>query len=88
MADAACAEHPELEFVLLPGGVGTARIEQRKAVCRRCLVRQECLNYALADSDLTGVWGTTTTRERREYRGQSRGNVGSRRPPVSTGNRT
>jgi hypothetical protein len=31
-------------------------------------VRQRCLDYALADSTLVGVWGGTTDRERREMR--------------------
>lgn len=64
-ADALCKEYPELEFVLIPRG---APVEPLKAVCRRCAVREECLQYALADEDLEGVWGGTSTRERREYR--------------------
>jgi WhiB family redox-sensing transcriptional regulator len=63
-ADAACREHPDLEFVLLPLGTGSVEIEQRKAICRRCLVREECLAYALADPSLDGVWGGTTKPER------------------------
>lgn len=64
MADAACAEHPELQFV---SGRGQST-EPLKAVCRGCLVRRECLDYALGDDGLQGVWGGTSTKERSEYR--------------------
>jgi WhiB family redox-sensing transcriptional regulator len=39
-----------------------------KAVCGRCLVQRECLHYALADSDLMGVWGGTSQRDRARHR--------------------
>lgn len=58
-ADAACREHPEIDFVP-PHGVSAA---PAKAVCRRCLVVAECLAYAL-EHDEVGVWGGTSTRER------------------------
>jgi WhiB family redox-sensing transcriptional regulator len=64
MADAACAEHPELRFVSSRG----EPTEPLKAICRRCLVLDECLAYALADETLQGVWGGTSTRERDAYR--------------------
>jgi len=64
MADAACAEHPELRFVSSRG----ESTEPLKAVCRRCLVLDECLAFALADESLQGVWGGTSTRERAAYR--------------------
>lgn len=38
-----------------------------KAICRECPVRFECLNYALAQN-LVGVWGGTTTEERKRLR--------------------
>jgi WhiB family redox-sensing transcriptional regulator len=67
-ADAACREHRELEFVLLPRGVQPADVERCKSVCRSCLVGRECLSHALADDTLEGVWGGTSDRERRELR--------------------
>ena len=68
-AYASCKEHTELHFV--PGRGDP--IEPLKAICRRCLVHQECLAYALADQTLVGVWGGTTERERRVITGLSRG---------------
>jgi WhiB family redox-sensing transcriptional regulator len=44
------------------------RYETAKAVCAACPVRRECLEYALEDKDLTGCWGGTDDRERREMR--------------------
>ncbi len=40
------------------------RPEAGKAVCERCPVRSECLEYAVADPDLQGLWGGTSTKER------------------------
>jgi WhiB family transcriptional regulator, redox-sensing transcriptional regulator len=31
-----------------------------QAVCARCPVRQPCLDYALANSELEGIWGGVT----------------------------
>jgi hypothetical protein len=43
----ACREHPELAW-FPPQGV---RPEAAKAVCRGCLVRAECLTFALGQPD-------------------------------------
>jgi WhiB family transcriptional regulator, redox-sensing transcriptional regulator len=39
-----------------------------KAVCRRCEVRQACLQYALEHDERFGIWGATSERERRTMR--------------------
>ncbi len=39
-----------------------------KAVCAECIVRDECLEYALANGERFGVWGGTSERERRRIR--------------------
>jgi Transcription factor WhiB len=38
------------------------------AVCRRCPVAAECLQYALENPSLKGVWGGTSERARRRMR--------------------
>jgi WhiB family redox-sensing transcriptional regulator len=38
------------------------------AVCATCVVRDECLDYAMSDIEIVGVWGGTTTEERRRIR--------------------
>jgi WhiB family transcriptional regulator, redox-sensing transcriptional regulator len=52
MVDAACREHPEVDF--FPGRGGDARPAQ--AVCRGCEVRDICLTYAQENGEC-GVWG-------------------------------
>jgi WhiB family redox-sensing transcriptional regulator len=39
-----------------------------RELCETCPVRRECLEYALADESLTGLWGGTTDTERRLIR--------------------
>jgi WhiB family redox-sensing transcriptional regulator len=64
-ADAACREHPEVSWFSSRGG------DQReaKAICKGCLVLDDCRSWALAqDPWLAGVWGGMTARERRLHR--------------------
>lgn len=61
MADAACREHPEVEFHPT-AGQPTA---PAKAVCAGCLTRSECLAYAQAEGIDHGVWGGLSALERR-----------------------
>lgn len=70
-ADAACKEHPELSWFPERGEV----VDKQKAVCAGCSVRQECLNYALSDERLFGVWGGMSTRQRRRLRAATRAGV-------------
>ena len=39
-----------------------------KNVCAGCTVRQDCLDYALDNFEMIGIWGGTTERERRRIR--------------------
>lgn len=39
-----------------------------KAICRRCPVQAPCLEYALNDPSLEGVWGGFSQRERQMLR--------------------
>jgi WhiB family transcriptional regulator, redox-sensing transcriptional regulator len=41
-----------------------------KSVCAACPVRLECLEFALPQEDLDGVWGGLNERERRRLRRQ------------------
>jgi WhiB family redox-sensing transcriptional regulator len=45
---------------------GTA--EAARAVCSTCMVRAECLDYAVSEADLGGVWGGVSARERARLR--------------------
>lgn len=42
--------------------------QYRRELCETCPVRQECLEVALADPEIVGLWGGTTERERRQMR--------------------
>jgi WhiB family redox-sensing transcriptional regulator len=39
-----------------------------KRICMACPVRQQCLDYALAQPELTGIWGGTSHRQREKIR--------------------
>ena len=43
-------------------------VADAKAVCRACEVRSECLDYALANGEIYGVWGGYAPKERRRLR--------------------
>lgn len=69
-ADALCREYPEARFFPAKGEHGVVRAA--RLVCGRCLCRDECLAFALADSTLVGVWGGTTARQRAVMRREVR----------------
>jgi WhiB family redox-sensing transcriptional regulator len=66
MRDAACLEHPEVKWI--EAELSDKRTTEAVAICSACLVRRQCLGYALADPTLVGVWGATTSLERRALR--------------------
>jgi WhiB family transcriptional regulator, redox-sensing transcriptional regulator len=58
---ALCAQaDPEAWF---PDRGGSTR--EPKAVCRRCPVRAQCLDYALENGERYGVWGGLSEQQRR-----------------------
>lgn len=54
---------------------------EAKEVCRGCVVREDCLEFAIANGEKFGIWGGMSERERRRVRRarllQSRGIVAS-----------
>ena len=44
------------------------RVAHARAICEGCPVREECLQTALADRSLHGVWGGTTQEQRERIR--------------------
>lgn len=67
--DAACRqEDPELFFPHSTDGPGALVVEQAKAVCRRCLVADTCLQFALDENIPAGIFGGLTDDERRSLR--------------------
>ena len=45
-----------------------ATVREAKQVCRDCAVREDCLEYALANCEKFGIWGGVSERERRKLR--------------------
>jgi WhiB family redox-sensing transcriptional regulator len=66
--DAACKGMSVEMFVMddTRGGGG----DEAKKVCWRCPEKQACLEYALSEPSLVGVWGGTTAKERRLIRAE------------------
>ena len=47
-----------------------ASTREAKEVCRGCVVREDCLEYALGNGEKFGIWGGLSERERRRIRRQ------------------
>jgi len=47
-----------------------ASTREAKEVCRGCVVRDDCLEYALLNGEKFGIWGGMSERERRRIRRQ------------------
>jgi WhiB family redox-sensing transcriptional regulator len=65
---AACSDpsvDPELFFPIGNTGPALLQIEEARAVCRRCDVRETCLTWALESGQDAGVWGGLSEDERR-----------------------
>jgi WhiB family redox-sensing transcriptional regulator len=66
---AACLPYPSVLFFGLDDNEAPAdrraREEQAKAICATCVVKQECLEYALTMREPYGIWGGLTEVERK-----------------------
>lgn len=58
-ADAACKEHPDVNFFPATGEPTKEALE----ICNGCLVRAECFAYAVENGE-HGIWGGTSRRQR------------------------
>jgi WhiB family redox-sensing transcriptional regulator len=45
-----------------------ASTKEAKEVCRGCVVKEDCLEYALSNGEKFGIWGGLSERERRRIR--------------------
>ncbi|MFJ9820872.1 WhiB family transcriptional regulator [Streptomyces sp. NPDC101151] len=62
---------PDLFFPIGTTGPATLQTQRAKAVCERCRVREQCLEWALETGQPVGIWGGTTESERRALRRRS-----------------
>ena len=68
-AKASCRSiDPDLFFPVGTTGMALSQIDQAKAVCRDCVAREACLEFALATNQESGIWGGTAEDERRKLR--------------------
>lgn len=51
-----------------PGPLQTGYYREARTYCDRCEVRQECLNYAIANNEKYGLWGGHTPKQRQQLR--------------------
>jgi WhiB family redox-sensing transcriptional regulator len=63
---ALCAEiDPEL-FFPKKGSIYESRVA--KKTCRKCPIVEKCLQYALKDPEIKGIWGATSEQDRHNKR--------------------
>lgn len=66
---AACADvETGVFFPVGTTGTAVAAIEVARAICETCLVRSDCLRFAVASNQQHGVWGGLDEEERRQLR--------------------
>ncbi|GCD99182.1 WhiB family transcriptional regulator [Embleya hyalina] len=91
---AACrGEDPDLFFPIgnVRSGMGLLQVDEAKAVCHRCPVVRQCLDWALEVHPVDGIWGGTTEEERRAVKRRAvhnlrtRGSEAPRRTRNTTG---
>jgi WhiB family transcriptional regulator, redox-sensing transcriptional regulator len=59
---------PELFFPVGTTGQALVQIDMAKRVCGECPVSEDCLEFALATNQDSGIWGGTSEEERRKLR--------------------
>lgn len=61
--DAACQGADTSVFFVGPGGYGSE--QQAKKICEGCTVKAACLDFAIANREVHGIWGGLGTKARR-----------------------
>jgi WhiB family redox-sensing transcriptional regulator len=59
---------PDLFFPVGTTGQALVQIARAKEVCDECPVRVECLDYAIATNQDSGIWGGLDEEQRRSIR--------------------
>jgi WhiB family transcriptional regulator, redox-sensing transcriptional regulator len=60
-AGACRSADPDLFF---PIATGVAAVRKALLICAGCGVKQQCLDFAMQNGEMNGVWGGTTAEER------------------------
>ena len=83
--NAACRDtDPDLFFPVGTTGPAIEQIENAKAVCRQCDAQRDCLEFAIATNQDSGIWGGLSEEDRRVIRRQRAAE--NRRLVASAGN--
>lgn len=57
---------PDIFFPIGNTGPALEQIEAAKEICEQCIVRQQCLHWAIDTNQDIGVWGGLSEDERRK----------------------
>lgn len=60
---ALCKDYP-VEYWYPENPTAQGAFAQAKSICDRCPVESECLDYAVANAEIHGMWGGKTERQR------------------------
>jgi len=60
--------NPDLFFPVGTTGPAIDQIEVARSICGQCPVTRECLEFAIATNQESGVWGGLTEEDRRPLR--------------------
>ncbi len=71
-AGACLTADPDLFFPISSAGLSEQQVARAKAVCAGCVVRRECLEFALDHAPVYGIWGGTTPADRQRDRRRKR----------------
>ena len=61
-------QDPELFFPVGTGEPARRQVDRARAVCSRCTIATECLEWAVASGIDEGVWGGLSAEQRRARR--------------------
>lgn len=64
-SSAACGSaEPDLFFPVSASASNLTQVTEAKALCGICLIRRECLDFAVRTRQMHGIWGGMTEEER------------------------
>jgi WhiB family transcriptional regulator, redox-sensing transcriptional regulator len=74
---------PELFFPVSSAGRSLEQVAEAKAVCGSCLVRRQCLAFAVRTGQTHGIWGGLTEEERRRKSRRREASGEAMNPPAT-----
>jgi WhiB family transcriptional regulator, redox-sensing transcriptional regulator len=59
---------PDVFFPISVAGASATQIRTARAICAGCAVRSDCIDFAVENREIQGIWGGTTDDERKKLR--------------------